>query len=300
MHKNTNIHFIRKRTLVWVCDIEKSSSILNDINYTNEAEEFLKRFFFISAALLRLTGGTVTKWTGDGFLAAYEIPLERDLGIKASKIISAAWHLTYLISTTQLGIVCSKKFRIRHGITYEPDAILVEQRSGHSKVLPKNTSKTMDIIGRGVVLAFRLAGIKAAFPSIVTQKKIIEATGSRERREAFRKVKFSHDDLLIHFKGEKWATSEIYASIEKIPKAKSALSMKRRVKKAIMKSAEATKRVKGHWLSSLYYEMAIGPRWARQVKNALTTFVEAEKLDAPKPAPAPDKKKRLIPKRQKR
>ena len=141
------------------------------------------------------------------------------------------------------------------------------------------------------MLAFRLAGIKAAFPSIVTQKKIIEAMNGREKRDTFRKLKFSHDDLLKHFKGEKWATSEIYASIEKIPKAKSALSMKRRVKKAIMKSAEATRRVKGHWLSSLYYEMATGPRWAQEVKNALTTFVEEEQLDSPKPAPTPDKKR---------
>ena len=270
--RTTCTTFYRKRALVWVCDIEKSSSILNDVDCINQAEEFLKRFFFLSSLLIRVTGGQVSKWTGDGFLAAYNVPLDRDLGARANQIFSAAWHLTFLINVTQLGVKCSRRFRVRHGVTYEPDAILVEHETG--------SSKTLDIIGRSVVLAFRLSGIKADFPGIVTSKNVVAAAAKRGSARKFCKLTFSRDDLLKHFKGEKWATNEIYASTDKTTKSKSPSSTERRIIQAI-DHAEG----KGHhgdeqpWFSEYIVAMFTGPKWAQEVLFELSAFADKSMLE---------------------
>jgi class 3 adenylate cyclase len=91
------------------------------------------------------------------------------LGEQAAAVIDAAWHLTLLVNVTQLGLKPRRKFRIRHGVTYEQDASLI-------KIVHLGGFQSLDIVGRAVVLAFRLSGVAAAFPGIVTQKDLVDAS----------------------------------------------------------------------------------------------------------------------------
>jgi class 3 adenylate cyclase len=266
--------FIRKRTLVWVCDIEKSSTILNDIRYINEAEEFLKRFYALTSILVRVTGGIVYKGTGDGFLAAYEVALDRDLGREAGKIFAAAWHLTRLISATQLGVACPKRFKIRHGIALEPDSILIEHNTTQIKLI--------DIIGRGVVLTFRLAGIKVPFPSIVTQKNLVDAAAANGCNYTFHKMKFSHEDLLKYFKGEKWSTNKVYASADSSLQKGKAPAPRQGGQKTTHALSSGIPLSEQQWLSDLYHELLIGAPWAQQAAKKLDEIVRVRPLAAPR------------------
>ena len=69
---------------------------------------------------------------------------------------------------TGLGIEGEARFRLKHGITAEHDALLTMVTDEHGE--------HFDLIGRSVVLAFRLTGMKVDFPSIVSQREIVEAT----------------------------------------------------------------------------------------------------------------------------
>ncbi len=262
----TALTFIRKRTLVWVCDIEKSSTILNDMRSINEAEEFLKRFYSLSSILVHETGGLVYKGTGDGFLAAYEVTLDRNLGREAEKIFAAAWHLSRLINATQLGVACPKRFKIRHGVVLDPDSILIEHNTKRIKLI--------DIIGRGVVLTFRLAGIKAPFPGIVTQKNLVEAAAACGCEYAFHKSEFTHEDLLKYFKGEKWATNKVWVSADPaLQKGPLPLGSQQKQQKKRPPLSTGLPLSKQPWLSSFYHELLAGEPWAKQSAQKLDEII---------------------------
>src|ERR1051325_11309894 len=163
--------FNRSRGIVWVCDLLGSSKFLNDNKTADSLEQFLPRLYWAASVAIEAGNGRFIKWTGDGFLAWFETPLHRDLGEKAFAVFEAAWYLTFLVNVTQLEIKAERKFKLRHGIAYEHDALLttITHSDGH---------ESLDITGRAVVLAFRLSGIEASFPSIATQKDIIDAARS--------------------------------------------------------------------------------------------------------------------------
>ncbi len=269
----TALIFIRKRTLVWVCDIEKSSTILNDIRYINEAEEFLKRFYSLSSLLVHATGGLVYKGTGDGFLAAYDIELDRDLGREAEKIFAAAWHLSRLINATQLSVVCPKRFKLRHGVVLDPDSILIEHNTKKIKLI--------DIIGRGVVFTFRLAGIKAPFPGIVTQKNLIEAAAACGCEYAFHKLSFTHEDLLKYFKGEKWATNKVWVSADSSSQKGGSVKaqQKRHQKSAPLLTGLPLS--EQPWLSTFYHALMAGAPWAKQTAKKLDEIIAKRTKEPP-------------------
>src|SRR6266581_2491030 len=153
--ENTNsadFAFERARGLVWVCDVARSTSILNDDALVDALEEFLPRLYWTALQAVDAAGGIFVKWTGDGFLAWFETELERTLGKQAQAIFTAAWHLTFLINVTSLGVRAQKKMRLRHAVSYEPDALLMRIKSGDGHV-------AHDLLGRGVVHAFRMSSI---------------------------------------------------------------------------------------------------------------------------------------------
>ncbi|MFC5527453.1 hypothetical protein ACFPPA_17050 [Rhodanobacter ginsengisoli] len=204
--KDRAFSFSRKRGVVWVCDLVGSSRYLNDDDSAQELEEFLPRLYRTSAIMVEAAGGVFVKWTGDGFLAWFETPLHRDVGRIGSKVFEAAFYLTVLVNLTQLGAAPKKKFRLRHGVTYEKDALvtLIEQENG---------VQSIDLIGRDVVLAFRLSGIQCDFPCIVTQGDLAEAHKSyRPSHIKFSRWKPSPEDRLKFFKGESRGTSSIFVS----------------------------------------------------------------------------------------
>ncbi|WP_445457338.1 hypothetical protein [Flavobacterium sp. HNIBRBA15423] len=197
--------FDRKKGIVWVCDVIKSSKYLNSEESVDDIEEYLPRLYWTANNLVNSFGGKFIKWTGDGFLAWFDVDLDRNKKKIANKVYKAAWHLTFLNNVTQLGLNPKDKFGIRHGVTFEKDGLLF-------KIHEENGNQSLDLIGRSVVLAFRLSGIEAKFPSIVTEKEIISENSSYCK---FINWNPDENDTLKYFKGEKLGIEEIMISSDK-------------------------------------------------------------------------------------
>lgn len=196
----------RDRGLIWVCDISKSSSYINNDDLAEHIEEFLPRLHWVSSLAIEAVGGEFIQWTGDGFIAWFPLKVERELGRTCNRILEAIWHFSAFINITQLCVDSPRPFRIRHGLTYEPDALVTSttHQDGHvSKI----------ISGRNVVLAFRLSGVEADFPNVATQHKIVQDLAARTRSLAnLKKWALSEDQHLKYFKGEKQGTTGLYVS----------------------------------------------------------------------------------------
>jgi len=126
MARPAEFEFDRSRGVVWVCDVAGSSSRLNSDGGVEDTEAFLPRLYWTAALAVESAGGKFIKWTGDGFLAWFETPLHRDLGRTACRCLEAVWHLTLMVNVTQLGLAPKRRFKIRHGLAYEQDALLTK------------------------------------------------------------------------------------------------------------------------------------------------------------------------------
>ena len=259
--KDREFSFARKRGVVWVCDIAGSSRYLNDDATAQDLEDFLPRLYRTSAIMVEAAGGEFIKWTGDGFLAWFEVPLHRDLKKIASTVFEAAFHLTVLVNVTQLGVASGKKFKLRHGVAYEKDALVTTIKSDDGVTL-------IDLIGRDVVLAFRLSGIEAEFPSIVTQREL--ATAHKEQAPShinFTAWRPSKEDRLKFFKGEARGLSSICVTGGRKPRAISKQAVIKRSKSAIA-AAEGRQPAKypSHEVWDRFDSVFLsGPLWCREV-----------------------------------
>jgi hypothetical protein len=196
----------RDRGIVWVCDISHSSGFINSDELAEHIEAFLPRLHWVSSLAIQAVHGELITWTGDGFIAWFPLEVERQLGRTCNQIFEAIWHFTAFVNITQLCVDSPRPFRIRHGVTYEPDALvtLTTHQDGH-------VSKT--ISGRNVVLAFRLAGVEADFPNVATQQKIVQALSVRPKNLVnLRRWTLTKEQLLKYFKGEKLGTTSLYVS----------------------------------------------------------------------------------------
>jgi class 3 adenylate cyclase len=273
--------FSRSRGVVWVCDVAGSSSRLNSENGAEDTEEFLPRLYWSAVLAVECAGGKFIKWTGDGFLAWFETPLHRDIKQVASRCLEAVWQLTAFVNVTQLGLTPKRDFKIRHGITYEHDALL-------TKIIHPGGFESLDLIGRAVVLAFRLSGMKAAFPSIVAHRDIVEATDVEAEvgfSLPFRKWTPTSEERLKFFKGEKWGTNALYSSVAEKPRPCSKKTMLNQVKSAIQKVEKPPTDDARHAFSkSLFEGMSAGPEWSQKVAADYTRFVREELLGSLKKA----------------
>jgi class 3 adenylate cyclase len=266
--------FARSRGVVWVCDLVNSSKFLNDDETVDDLEAFLPRLHWTASMIVDAAGGRLIKWTGDGFLAWFETPLHRTLGERAAAVFDAAWHLTVLVNVTQLGLNPRRKFQARHGVTYEQDALLV-------KIAHPGSYESLDIIGRAVVLAFRLSGAAAPFPGIVTQKELVDASaGHRTAARDFHKWHISSDDKLRYFKGERWSTTTLYKSSSKKSKTISPSSASKSVRRAIAKAeqADSSNDASVEFAETFLTRMQSGPDWCRQVIDEYVSFLRDDLL----------------------
>ena len=288
--KETRFTFERGRGVVWVCDIQNSSKFLNNNESAHAVEQFFPRLHWLGRVAVYAAGGRFVKWTGDGFLAWFPIELYRELGPQAAKVINISKHLSLINNVTGLGIESPARFRLNHGITAEHDALLT--------MVSDDNGKHFDLIGRSVVLAFRLTGMRVSFPSIVSQREIVEAT-DKERSSyiTFKKLNLNAEDRRKYFKGERWGTANLYASAERKLRPKSLDSVLRTVRKTIAEAEkpqtiqDETDPVVKQFMESLLS----GPVWTQEVfKNYIkylredllgTLKVVARKLDSP-----PDKR----------
>ena len=269
----------RSRGIVWVCDIASSSKYLNNNQSAEALEIFLQRFLFLSMIFVEAAGGTFIKWTGDGFLAWFETPLHRDVGDAAFRVFNAAWSLTFYVNVSQLSVESTVKFKIRHAVTLEHDALVID--------LAYSDKGATDVLGRAVVLAFRLSSIKAEFPGIVTHRellKLVKDTGTIN----FKKLKMSKDDRLKYFKEETWGTSDIFVSGGKAQRSVGLKTLIKRTRELIGNAESGNSNAKRmDFMTKVMTEMANGPHWCGEVRRRSTflqeKFAGSVKADYPDP-----------------
>ena len=200
------IDFERRRGVIWVCDVQDSTSSLNDDNYADAVEEYLPRLLWIGEQIVESAGGEFIKWTGDGFLAWFDCEVERKMGREAAAVFDAAWHLSFSNNITNLAVKTPKKFTLRHGITWEPDALVMN-------ITHSNQTVTRDLLGRKIVLAFRCSGVRVDFPHIVTETILMNATHKTGTTNyKFVDLKLSDEEILRYFKGIKQSTRYLVGS----------------------------------------------------------------------------------------
>jgi class 3 adenylate cyclase len=265
--KDIKFRFERRRGIVWVCDLSQSSRLLNDSQSVDALEEYLPRLYWTTMQAVNAVEGTFIKWTGDGFLAWFPTTLERDLGTMVKRIFDVAWHLSLLHNVTGLGVQTVTQLRLRHGVCYEPDALVlrITERDGHG---------TQDLIGRAVVFACRLCSVGARFPGLTTQKQLVvayqEAGGCSIM---FRKRSFSADECLKYFKGERYGIKSVYIA-EKPVKRRRALRSIVRDAKAALKSPYDTPPKEPTVPEKFFIRMFQGPEWANKAAVHLFKFME--------------------------
>jgi class 3 adenylate cyclase len=257
--------------LLWVCDVEGSTKALNDRARVDGAERFIQRLYWMSTRLMRSTGAAVSKWTGDGFLAAYEVPLDRDLGAAALKAVEAAWHLTFLNNVTYFGLGPETKFRLRHGIAFEPDAIVINAGA---------TPRDADVIGRGVVFATRLSGIPSPFPGVVVERRLAAAAQLDGCAHHFGRRRVNADEVLRYFKGERRGCSDVFEIVGSPRRRRTTRSAVKSLKRAIHSAEHGPP--PAPWLDEFIQSMQAGPVWAQKVNEELFRFVGRELLGASK------------------
>ena len=265
--------FARGRGVVWVCDIEASSKLLNDNKLADSVEAFLPRFHWLARIAVDASGGEFMKWTGDGFLAWFPVELDRQLGQPSLVVLNAAWHLTVLVNVTRLAVNMMEKVKLRHGVAFERDALVT--------IIEGNEGAHRDIIGRSVVLAFRMSGISMPFPGVVAQKEIVDAAKKLGRVPGrFKKLKINADQRLRYFKGERRGTTSLVASTEATPRRRSLNTVLKHAKAAVAK-AEAENGPDGieiDFARQLLVRMEHGPPWARETITQYVQFLREDML----------------------
>lgn len=234
-------------------------------------ESFLQRLLFVSLIFVDAAGGEFIKWTGDGFLAWFETPLLRTVGEVAHRIFMAAADLTFWVNVTQLGVKVNVKFRIRHAVTLEHDALLIDLTHSGNR-------SSADVLGRAVVFAFRLSSIQAPHPCIVTQGELVKALEEGAERRSFKKLKLAKQEVTKYFKDELWGTKEIYVSEQPKPRrVKSLRGVLKDAKKAI-RDAEVggDDEIRSVFVNKLVADMRNGPDWTRLVLEELTRFIKED------------------------
>jgi class 3 adenylate cyclase len=261
----------RSRGIVWVCDIQSSSKYLNNDESAEALEKFLQRFLFLSIIFVEAAGGKFVKWTGDGFLAWFETPLLRDAGNVAEEVCNAAWNLSLYVNVSQLGVSAPVEFKIRHAVTMEHDALVID--------LSYSKNRSTDVLGRAVVLAFRLSSIKAGFPNIITQGELLKLTKTTGTIH-FQKLKLSKEDKVRYFKDEKWGTADIFASGDRAHRHLSVRTVLRFAKKAIDHAEGRRDSPAKHtnFYTKVLEEMRTGPDWAQEVEKTIHKFTSDELL----------------------
>ena len=137
----------------------------------------------------------------------------------------------------------------------------------------------MDLMGRAVVLAFRLSSVATTFPGITTHRDVIEAVGNGSTF-AFRKWKPTREERLKFFKDEKWGTNALFVSGARKPRIQSKATALKLAKSAIEKAESKLPADDPSFMfaNSLLQGMANGPEWSRAVVVEYSRFVREELL----------------------
>lgn len=255
----------RSRGLIWVCDVAGSSRLLNRNETASATEEFLQRFLYLALLAVNSGNGVFVKWTGDGFLSFYETPLDREVGKVAEIIFDCARTLTTLVNVTQLCAQPAERIRIRHAVTYEKDALVIDlEHSGNMR--------SKDVLGRNVVSAFRMSGIACEFPGIVTQKEVLKAVedAGLDLLTTFKALPMTAELRLRYFKGERFGSRDIYVSANRQPRGKVSRKGALKTAKTFIKHIEGgsdTNPRLALYRKSFWDRVGHGPQWCDQMQE---------------------------------
>jgi hypothetical protein len=175
------------------------------------------------------------------------------------------------VNISQLGVDAPVRFKIRHAVTMEHDALVID--------LSYSENNSTDVLGRAVVLAFRLSSIKAGFPNIITQSELLKLMDPTFMH--FQRLKLSKEDAVKYFKDEKWGTRDIFASGDRVRKKQLSLrTVLRRSKNAIDKAEGRSDSPPKHikFTAKIVEEMSTGPDWAKEVSMTYQKFVKDDIL----------------------
>lgn len=270
--KTPHFQFERCQGIVWVCDIHSSSSYLNKDEMIDTTEEFFSRLHWLGKVAVNSAGGEFIKWTGDGFLAWFPVKLHREIGSQAANVLRTIWLLTIINNVTSLGVSPKVQFRLKHGLTIERDAILTK--------ISDERAEYYDLIGRSVVLAFRIAGIKIDdFPGVVTQREIVELTASEDISYIkFKRLRINAEERLKYFKGDKLGTDSIYCSTNQKKQRSSIKTILRRIDRITASTTQQNEVEINSTITQFIEAMQSGPIWANQVLNEYIKFVREDLL----------------------
>lgn len=270
MQRFRRFEYERKRGIVWVCDVVQSSKYLNSNETVDDIEAYLPRLYWVSTNIVNAFGGKFIKWTGDGFLAWFETPLDRNKIEQAEIVYKAAWHLSFLNNVTQLALSPKKKFKIRHGISYEKDALLI-------KIYKDQEKFDLDLIGRAVVLAFRLSGIKTDFPGIVTEREIVS---NKSDYGVFKQWEPNETDIFKYFKGEEHGVDSIYVSTEKKFEKLDLPSLTEKTNKTLEDLRNPVNKDETEHISNFIELMKDGPEWCQEIIDLETKFITEQLVES--------------------
>lgn len=276
--------FDRRRGIVWVCDLKDSTKLLNRDDTVDLVEDYLPRLYWLSRQFVESAGGEFIKWTGDGFLAWFDCKVERQIGRIASMVFNAAWHLSFTNNVTNLGVGDTASFALRHGIAWEPDALVMN-------TIDQSGLSNKDLLGRAVVFAFRLSGISVDFPKIVTERRLAsESAKVNPIEHNFEQLRLTEEDILKHFKGEKRGISKIVASSQIKRRSSSSSKFASQIRQTMSKETghAELKAEYEHFVSSFVDRCQIGPQWAREMIDLELRFLKDDML-----APLKEERSRL-------
>jgi hypothetical protein len=278
MRRVDPIVFSRKRGVVWVCDVAGSSKAFNNPDRADSVEAYLPRLLWVARQMVAAANGKFIKWTGDGFLAWFEVEIERERGAVAAKVFDAAWHLSFTNNVTGLGLSETEDspFRLRHGVAWEPDALIMD-------IEQENGSRSLDMLGRDIVLAFRLSGIQVDFPHIVTQSSIAQESERYGRSNpGFEDLRLNEDDILKYFKGQRRGVASIVGSSS----ARKTLYSKRPLADQIVRgtrfrNGKHNRRYDYEEMVKRYVlNLSNGNDWTRKILNDELRFIREEMIEA--------------------
>ena len=253
--------FSEHPALIWVCDVSGSSKALNDASSGEAMRTFLTRFFWLSKQLPTTTDASFQKWTGDGFVMVWWLSDEGSLGSRAQRAIRVAWEMSAVTSALADGLSLAD-VGVRHGIAYEPNAIIVEHQEPTPLSVP-HMSK--DVIGRGAVLAFRLSGLLAPFPSIVCDDPCFTSAREAGMTDAFDRLQLSESQIEKYFKGERYGTDVLWSSRG----SQSLITVDPR-EYALRSTSALLFSPEDDWLKRFYSRLMAGPHWARDLRARIS------------------------------
>ena len=145
------------------------------------------------------------------------------------------------------------------------------------KIFEDQDNYTLDLIGRAVVLAFRLSGIQTYFPGIVTEKEIVT---NNSDYGIFEQWEPSQNDILKYFKGEEHGLDSIYVSTKKEYQKLDLSSLTEKTNKTLENLKNPDIKDETEHIPNFIELMKEGPEWCQEIVDLETKFITEQLVNS--------------------